>query len=489
MAVAIEHCNLHKRISLKVLLMVGTSPRRLLFGFMVTTMFLSMWICNAAATAMMTPIVTAVLDELKAHEVDEEDEEEEKKKKKKKQTGERSNRRRPTLTEPVDVMVSMEHDGATFDGEIRRQSFAKSKTGRYLSKEEISYFLGIAYAANIGGTGTITGSATNLTFKGIFESLFPLAEGLNFATWMQFNVPLMALNTFLGWLWLQMFHNGLFRRKRIKGTSEEYRNSIRGLVMQRYEELGPLSYHEINVLCLFLVDVLLWFFRKPEFVPGWASWFPEKVVKDATPAIAVVLLLFILPANLDFLKWGAKKSRESPSLLSWRILHEKIPFGIILLLGGGFAVSKASETSGLSNYIGQQLEVVKQFSPTFILSIVVVIATFATEVSSNTAVVNILLPVLAKMCRIIKVNPLYLMLPATVCSSYAFMLPVATPPNAIVMAVSNMKTSDMIKAGIGMNLICAVSLTVSFIFIGAPMYGYNTFPEWAGIGNTTHSNG
>ncbi|EEB10540.1 conserved hypothetical protein [Pediculus humanus corporis] len=469
LAIAVEHCNLHKRIALGTMLKVGTSPNRLMLGFMVTTMFLSMWICNSAATAMMTPIVAA--------------------------QKENGGRRKITLPETGEVVTSMQ-DSGTFDSETRRESAANVdlRRGHKLTKNEIAYFLGIAYAANIGGTGTFTGTATNLTFKGIFErwsesffitchsynfSIFPDAEAINFATWMIFNVPLMLFNTFLAWLWLQIFYMGDGK------TTEEQQKQVRELIRRRYREMGPITYHEINVLCLFLLDVFLWFFRKPEFISGWGNLFPEKVIKDATPAMAIVILLFILPANLDFLKTSEKNRKESPGLLSWRVLHQKIPFGIILLLGGGFAMSKASEVSGLSNYLGNQLQVINRFSPPFVLAIIVLGTTFATEVSSNTAVANILLPMLAKMCRAIRLHPLYLMLPTTISCSYAFMLPVATPPNAIVVAASNMKPSDMVKAGLGMNLICAFSLIITFIFIAVPIYGLSTFPEWAEIKNTT----
>lgn len=473
-AIAVEHCNLHKRIALKVLLMIGTSPKRLMLGFMLTTMFLSMWISNTACTAMMVPIVTAVLDELKSHEED------------------KSSPRRPSLSLTAGVTKSR-HDSGTFDEETRRQSCARIDVSMINrpTREQICYFLGVAYAANIGGTGTMTGTGTNLTFKGIFESIFPDSEGLNFASWMAFNVPLMLLNCFLAWIWLQILFMGLFRKGGNKmKNSPEQANAVRALITKSYDELGPMTYHEANVLIIFLLVVLLWFFRKPEFIPGWAeTWGDPKVsIDDATAAIIAVFLLFVLPANLDFLRLDRKDRKETPALLNWKIVHEKVPWGLILLLGGGFAMAAASKASGLSKYLGLQLQALKVL-PSFVMLIIICVSTtFMTEVSSNTAIANILLPVLAEMSAAIHINPLYLMLPATLCCSYAFMLPVATPPNAIVVAASNMRTLDMMKAGVGMNFICVGCLIISFITFGTPMYDLNHFPAYAQHYLDIHSN-
>ncbi|KAL0277894.1 UNVERIFIED_CONTAM: hypothetical protein PYX00_005013 [Menopon gallinae] len=453
-AIAVEHCKLHVRIALKVLLMIGTSPKRLLLGFMVTTMFLSMWISNTATTAMMMPILIAVLDTLKSWQY------------------EADGNRRPSLTLTAGVTKSR-HDSGTFDQETRRKSSIRidiSSINRP-TKDQICYFLGIAYAANIGGTGTISGSGTNLVFKGIFEGLFPNEGGVNFASWMAFTVPVMLINCFIAWIWLQILYMGLLRyRKGKMRSTPEQQKAVRELIKKKYKDLGQMTYHEVNVLILFLILVGLWFFRKPEFIPGWGQIYDDVNIEDATAAMLIVFLLFVLPANLDFLNFGRKVGKESPALLNWKIVHEKVPWGLVLLMGGGFAMAAASQKSGLSEMLGEQLIGLQELPPIAILTVVCLSTTFVTEVSSNTAIANIVLPVLAKLCAAIGVNPLYLMLPTTLCCSYAFMLPVATPPNAIVMAASNMRSLDMIKAGFGMNVMCVFSLIICFLTFGTEIY-------------------
>ncbi|XP_065337295.1 Na(+)/citrate cotransporter [Cloeon dipterum] len=499
-AIAIEHCNLHKRIALKVLLLVGTSPRLLMLGFMLNTMFLSMWISNTACTAMMVPILQAVLNELKDS----------------KMMALRRNSSlristvsspRETVSENQEITKNGNVDATIihFQDTIPTQDVVAIKQVEEKLQQEIDekyyrdticYYLAIAYAANIGGTGTITGTGTNLTFLGIFNSVFPNATGLNFATWMIFNVPMMLLNILMAWIWLQVMYMGLCRKN--NSSNPDNSKSVRQLIASKYKELGPMSYHEANVLALFILLILLWFFRKPDFIPGWASLFPSVKIDDSTPAILVVIIMFILPSKLDFFKYFldkdeknkaiSQKRRAAPSLIDWPTVQRKLPWGLVLMLGGGFAMAQAVKESGLSSWIGQQLVGLSILPLWLVVTIICLIATFATEVSSNTAIANILLPVLAEMSKVVRQHPLYLMMPATLCCSYSFMLPVATPPNAIVAEASKMKTIDMIKSGVVMNFLTVGALVVMFNTLGVIVYDLKDFPSWAEpgiIANTT----
>ncbi|PNF25633.1 Protein I'm not dead yet [Cryptotermes secundus] len=468
-AIAVEHCNLHKRIALKVILTIGTSPVRLLLGFMVTTMTLSMWISNTATTAMMTPIVKAVLDELK-------------------QNKDVENRHRTSSINTADS----EHASGAFDPETRRKSVYQCdyEQDDRPEKSDICYYLGVAYASNLGGAGTLTGTGTNLTFKGIWDTTFPVAGGVNFASWFIFGAPLMLINMLAAWIWLQILFMSLFRKKKEdkKKTSEEQAKIVREVISVKYKALGPMTFHEGSVLILFIIAVFLWFFRKPEFISGWAQIVASVEIDDATPVMLIVFLLFVLPANLDFLQFNSSERRPAkaaPALLTWKVVHEKVPWGLVCLLGGGFAMAAASNESGLSTYLGKELVYLQVLPPFLILIIVATATTFLTEVSSNTAVANIILPVLAQMAVAMKIHPLYFMIPATLCCSYAFMLPVATPPNAIVLAASNMKTTDMMKAGIGMNVICIVILCIVFLTYGSYVYDLDKYEEHHFVNNVT----
>lgn len=492
-AIAVEHCNLHKRIALFVILHIGQSPRRLMAGFMLTTMFLSMWISNTASTAMMVPIVDAILVELYSSRGKDGDQ------------GEAAG----------DLSVAPQHQSqmelVTTNGKSGQSQEVSESPSRDAvgAKEAIAgdssdsltatppdeecrafkdmCFLALAYSANLGGTGSLTGTGPNLVTKAVLSSSFSEPTGLNFATWMAFNVPGMLVCVLLAWLWLQFLFMGLCGRKSsIQQTTPEREAAVKRLIREKYRQLGPMTHHEATVLTLFVVLVFLWLFRAPEFVPGWSKWFSSAFgehleVDDATPAMLIVFLLFVLPAKLNF--WCFRDPNapptSSPACMTWDVVQKKIPWGVVLLLGGGFAMAEASKVSGLSVWLGEQLRYFDVMPKEAIVFIVCLMTAMLTEVASNTATASILLPVLKELALNIKVNPLYLMLPAAVCCSYAFMLPVATPPNAIVFAAANMRSQDMMKAGFAMNVICVLVITVMINTLGVALFDLQNMPSWA----------
>ncbi|XP_046440695.1 solute carrier family 13 member 5-like isoform X7 [Daphnia pulex] len=437
-ALTIEHCNLHKRIALKVMLLVGASPRRLMLGFMFTTMFLSMWISNTATTAMMVPIVEAVVEELFKNNDDEE------------------------MERDVHMVPNGSSEASSGDKTIDVD----------LNSVTCSTDDSVTYVGN---------SCQQLAVSEI-QRLYGSAPGLNFASWMGFNVPGMLINTFLAWIWLQYIFLG-FRRET---TDENSKTAvIQRLIRKKYEELGPMTFHELATLILFILCVLLWFFRDPQFIHGWSNYLPVEVeIDDATAVMAIVMFLFIIPAKPQF--WSSNVDKEngvhkpSPALLEWKYVQDNLPWGIVLLLGGGFALSDASKISGLSKWLVDQLGGLSSLPPFVVMLIICIMTATITEVASNTATANILLPILSEMAVTVKVNPLYLMLPATVTCSYAFMLPVATPPNAIVFAAGRMNTVDMVKAGFFMNIMCVVVICLMMVSFGGLIFQFDgSLPDWA----------
>ncbi|XP_066951640.1 Na(+)/citrate cotransporter-like isoform X9 [Macrobrachium rosenbergii] len=563
-AIAVEHCNLHKRIALFVILHVGQSPRRLMAGFMLTTMFLSMWISNTASTAMMVPIVDAILVELYATRSKKQEENataidmsvtsgqnqlelspagengvsDGHNKKERAEAGGGGGTTTEVVTTKSTSLTATPPDEecrALRDMCFLATAYAAniggtgSLTGTgpnlvvkgvlasaidtnnhevekedKITDEEIdaanaevfrqrhimrrALLLGVAYSANVGGTGVVTGTSPNLVLMAVLQDSFSEPTGLNFATWMAFNVPGMILCVILAWIWLQVLFMGLFRKQSpIQQSTPERTAAVRRLIRQKYKELGPMTHHEATVLTLFIILVLLWLFRAPEFVPGWSAWFKDAFegveVDDATPAMLIVTLLFILPARLNFWCFRNPKDPEppqpSPACMNWQVVHEKIPWGVVLLLGGGFAMAEGANKSGLSAWLGDQLVAFDVMPKEAIVFVVSLMTAMLTEVASNTATASILLPVLKEMALNISVNPLYLMLPAAVCCSYAFMLPVATPPNAIVFSAANMKSADMMKAGFIMNIICVVVITVMINTLGVALFDLQHMPPWA----------
>lgn len=452
-AIAVEHCNLHRRAALHVIKWVGCSPRKLNLGLVTVTMLVSMWISNTAATAMMIPIIEATLTELEEQGIGEMFE-------------------NPFL------------DGAQ---EEKRNDNSEDQPKRP-TKQTMCYFMSTAYAACIGGNGCVIGSGTNLTFKGIYESRFDEGPGVEFAKWLFLNVPMMLIMMYGSVVWLQFWYMGLFRpnspdAKKIK-VGAQGEQVARKLISRKLSEMGPMSFHEKAVGALFLFSVVLWFFRKPQFIVGWAELITQHNVKDATAALIVVILLFIIPSSPNFIYIFSKdKSRRpttpSPALITWKVVHQKLPWGLIFLLGGGFALAEASKVSGMSQLIADHLHGFAELPRFWVMVISCLFATLLTQFSSNVAVANVVLPVLAEMSLVAKVHPMYLMMPAALSCSFSYCLPVSTPPMAIAAAPCNMRSTEMTKAGLGVIFISLITLFAVFPLLGNIIWDLDSFPEWA----------
>ncbi|XP_076545915.1 uncharacterized protein LOC117608989 [Osmia lignaria lignaria] len=444
-AIVIENSGLHMRVALLIIKTIGCSHRRLTLGLFFVTMFLSMWISNTAATAMMLPIVETVLLELEAQGLG-------------------------------DMFVSEEN--------VEDNTEPVKKP----TNVTMVYYLVAAYASSLGGIGTLVGSGTNLTLKGFFEKRFPDSAGISLTSWMLYSVPPMLLMSFLTWLWLQVMYMGLFRPKSKDALAIDIGSQgervAAAVIDKKYKELGSVTWHETTVGVLFVTVVLLWFFRSPGFVRGWPTYITNLQVKDSTAAVCVSILFFILPSKLDFLRSfdsdpANRPTKCSPAMITWKMIHQKMHWSLILVLGGGFAISAGSTTSRLSSIIGNALIGLQSINPLAILFIVCAFAETATELTSNVAVANIILPVLAEMCVALRLHPLYLMLPATLCCSFSFHLPVGTPPNAIVTAAGHIKTRDFAIAGIGPSVITLIVTALAFSTWGTFIFNLSEFPGWA----------
>ncbi|XP_064379067.1 Na(+)/citrate cotransporter isoform X2 [Dromaius novaehollandiae] len=484
-AISVEQWNLHKRIALKVLMILGVKPALLMLGFMGVTAFLSMWISNTATTAMMVPIVQAVLDQMNNTEQDLTTMEEARG-----QTNAVIELEEKDTSDPTSVQVisngQVPDDPISSEEKESRKRICKGMT------------LCICYAASIGGTATLTGTGPNLVLKGQMNQLYPNNNDVvNFASWFGFAFPNVLLMLTLAWLWLQCSFMGLnFRKGWGCGTEKTAKEKAAyNMLKAEMKKLGPISYAELNIIMIFFLLVLLWFSRHPGFVTGWAPrLFPrgDKFVSDATVALFIALLLFILPASKPkFMKWNRSSSDPeeaeedsakpflSAPLLEWNAVQRKMPWSVVLLLGGGFALADASMDSGLSAWLSRQMTPLGSVPPWAIAIIISLAIAVFTECTSNVATATLFLPVFSTLATSIKVNPLYVMLPGTLSASFAFMLPVATPPNAIVFSYGHIRVLDMVKSGIVMNIIGVFCVTLAINTWGRPMFDLDTFPIWA----------
>ncbi|XP_078599119.1 Na(+)/citrate cotransporter-like isoform X4 [Branchiostoma floridae x Branchiostoma japonicum] len=495
-AVAIEKWNLHKRIALRVLLTVGSEPRWLMLGMMSATAFLSMWISNTATTAMMVPIAQAILTEL-LRDTGKDKPEERRMLPPDGKTGGGEDGEALKLKE-----IRMEEgdhdfveDDTTMAEDQKQLQSSSADSGDRMSK---GLLLCICYAANIGGTATLTGTGPNLVITQAVDTLFPNGPGIDFVTWFSFGFPAMILALLLAWIWLQcMFLDcscllGCIKQRGCKGRCKRDRNNAAYKVIRRqYDELGPVSFPEKVVLLHFVLLVLLWFFRDMKFVKlenkraaGWTYFFVKGYMTDAATGIMVAIFLFFWPSKPpNFMccrrKRDTRPAEPAPPILDWATVHQKMPWSVVILLGGGFALADGVKVSGLSMWLSEAFTSLAGVPPAVVALVVSIIVAFITEFTSNVSTASIFLPIIGKMAEGICVHPYYLMIPATIACSFAFMLPVATPPNAIVFSYGRIKVFDMAKCGFMLNLGCILVLTFAINTYGIPLYGLSTFPSWA----------
>ena len=361
LGLAMQRWDLHKRISLVTLLAVGSKPSQQIGGFMIATAFLSMWVSNTATAIMMLPIGLSVVSMLEKDD-------------------------------PVAVR-----------------------------KYSTALLLAIAYAASIGGIGTIIGTPPNALLVGYLAENHDIHIG--FGQWMLLGVPISV--SMLAVVWFLLTRKGF-------GLNAE--NNSRELLQQQLNALGPMSKGEKLVGVVFLITAAAWIFQ-PLISKTFAPWLNDTII-----AIASAIIMFMIPVN-----------REKGNLMDWETAS-KMPWGVLLLFGGGLSLAAVITSSGLAIWIAESMAVIGTMPTLVILLIITTVIIFLTEVTSNTATAAAFLPLMGALAMAQDVSPLLYAVPAAVAASCAFMMPVATPPNAIVFGTGHMRISDMINAGFKLNL-------------------------------------
>ena len=303
--------------------------------------------------------------------------------------------------------------------------------------------LAIAYSASIGGMATLIGTPPNLVLAGVVKSSLNIE--INFLQWMSFGLPISIFLLFICWKYLTTIAYNFSDQNFESGLNE---------IDKQLKELGKVSYEEKSVLIVFILTALAWVtqsFLIKQFIPA---------IDDTIIAIFAAIILFILPN-----KEGNKK------LLNWADAVN-LPWGILLLFGGGMALAKGFESSGLAIWIGSQMNFFNAIPLLFLLLVLITVVNFLTEITSNLATTAMLLPVLVALSETVEVNAFFLLVGATVAASCAFMLPVATPPNAVVFGSKILKIDDMIKKGFWMNLISIFILTAAVYWILPIIWGF-----------------
>ena len=384
MAGAMQKWGLHKRIALKIVSIVGTSPANIIGGFMLSTAFLSMWISNTSATIMMYAVAISVIDFVA----------------------------RKTNDEKV----------------IRRFG--------------VALMLGIAYSGSIGGIGTLIGTPPNAFLASFLSSSYDIQ--IDFFTWMQFGIPVVVVMIPLAWFLLTKV---MFPAERIQI------GNVNSLIEQEFEELGPMSYPEKVVAGVFICAAMGWVFRV------FLVDFTGLPIDDTTIAMIAATVLFTWPVS----------PRKGEFILDWTVAKE-LPWGILFLFGGGLALAFAFNQTGLAIWIGESVSSL-QVSTWLLVICVVMTIVYLTEITSNTATTATFLPILGAVAIGLELDPRMLAVPAAVAASMAFMMPVATPPNAIVFTYEKMRLFDMIKAGFFLNIIAIIVTCFAMYFLAGLVFG------------------
>lgn len=400
-ALAMEKWDLHKRIALTIISVLGTSTNSIVFGFMAATGFLSMWVSNTAAVMMMLPIGTAIV-----------------------------------------YQVSQE----------------LGKNGGEVDSKEIDKFskaliFGVGYGGTIGGLGTLIGTPPNIILAAVVNQLFGVE--ISFANWLMFAFPVVLVLLVLGWLMLTYLIYPISFRN-LPGGKE--------LIKKEKEALGKISFEEKAVLGVFIFAAFFWITRSFLWqgqiinIPG---------ISDAMIAISAAILLFLLPSK-----------NKGGCLLNWDIARD-VPWGILLLFGGGLAIAAGFGSSGLAGWIGNQMSVLQGMNFILVILLATGIVLFLTEITSNTATATMILPVLASLALALNIHPFALMVPAAMAANCAFMLPVGTPPNAIIFATGKIKITEMVRNGFGLNIISMFLITAAVYFLLPMLWGVDltVYPE------------
>ncbi|MCP3999804.1 MAG: SLC13/DASS family transporter [Gammaproteobacteria bacterium] len=392
LALALERWGLHKRLALNVLAMVGGRPRTIVGVFMAISAILSMWVTNTATTIMLLPVAISVIAMM-----------------------------------PGDDLADNSAD----------------------SPFALCLLLGIAYAASIGGMGTIIGTAPNIFVVSFLSE--HLNKDIGFLEWMRFAVPIVIILVPITWVVLTYFIYPVDTEE-IAGTTK--------LLKSKKAKLPPLQKGEVLTLLVFILTALAWVLRPLLNRLEFAGHQPLTGLTDAGIAIIAAIILFICPVSLHQRKF----------LMDWQTAA-KLPWGLLILFGGGLALAARLSDSGFSNYLGNLAGGFAGLPEWMVVMLLISVVVFLTELTSNTATTATFVPVILAVAVGLQLPPLMLILPATLAASCAFMLPVATPPNAIIFGSGYLRISQMSRAGFWLNLVAIALITLATWAIILPAMG------------------
>ncbi|KAL3307983.1 hypothetical protein Ciccas_013492 [Cichlidogyrus casuarinus] len=426
----------------------------MLLGFMLPTWFLSMWISNTATTVMMITIAESILS-------------------------------------------CLENPGEDSESENLDEDYKRD-----VKKLGVALSLCTCYSSSCGGIATLIGTGPNTILLGIVESRYGSVKGFDFACWMAYALPLSVMQLLSTWIVLMLIHIGprdTFRcGKHRSPRTLELQRKFKSVIDREAEKLGSISFQEYSAGFLFASAGILWMSRSQ----GWGKLTKNtqdknkvvSYVKDGQVGMLVALLALVWPARNPLTNFRAicKKHRNAEDekelvkkesgplfLMPWDVVNRRFPWGILMTLGGSFALSKISEKSGVSQWTGEKLSQLKELPPQLLVFIVTMVTSVLTELVSNVGTATILVPISIDLAKSMNQHPFLFSFPMTISASFAFCLPVSTPPNAIVYAHGRVTVRQMLVTGILLNLSGVLFCIVCTITYAYPLFGLDTLPDWA----------
>jgi solute carrier family 13 (sodium-dependent dicarboxylate transporter), member 2/3/5 len=407
LAKAVEKSNLHERFALNILKVVGTDPKYIVMGFMAVTGFLSAWMSNTATTMLMLPIAIAVTEQF--------------------------------------------------------------QSAKHQNRFAVCIMLSIAYSASIGGMATLIGTPPNAIFASLTSSI--LDTEVSFGQWLIIGLPISGISLVIAWLYMIRFGSKVTD---IASIVEE-----KGVIQDNLSKLGKITRDEKIVAAIFISTAIAWITRGLL----WKDLAPA--IDDSTIVLLAAISLFFIPSisssmyrareNSSKIEPAEKEKRRENSvptnlnendgkrktrmLLDWNTAV-KIPWGVLLLIGGGLALANGFTITGLDEWMASQLKFLAGMPLIIVILVLVSITIFSGEIISNTATAALLIPISASLATVLDVNPLLLMIPITIATAYGFIMPVGTPPNAIVFASGRVTAKNMAKAGLPLDIIGIIIVVV-----------------------------
>lgn len=405
-ALSMQRWNLHRRIAMNIVKLVGFSPNRLILGFMVATAAISAFVSNTATAVMMMPIGLAIISH---------------------------------------VIEQGKKEGLDKEIDFSPEHFAFG----------LNLMLGIAYAASIGGIATLIGTPPNTVLAGYIGKTY--GYQITFARWLYVGIPLVVVFLPLCWIWLVKFANPMDLKK-VPGGKE--------LINKELKEMGSMNIGERWTALVFTLTALCWIFQSQV-----SALFPNPdMVTDSAIAMFGAAVLFMIPISF----------KKNIFVMDWH-WAAKMPWGVLILFGGGLALADGFKDTGLATWIGEQVNLLKDAPMLVLVIAVTTLIIFLTELTSNTATAAMVMPILSAIAVGLGQNPLLLTIPAAIAASCAFMLPVATPPNAIVFGSGYVTIPQMVKSGFGLNIIGIFLIVILTYAIAVPVFGiqFGVLPDWA----------